>query len=36
MGDASVQFLADSVDVGICHALHSRNGGETVSAVFAE
>ncbi|HUE16201.1 MAG TPA: DUF1559 domain-containing protein, partial [Planctomycetaceae bacterium] len=36
MGDVSVQFLADSVDVGICHALHSRNGGETVSAVFAE
>jgi prepilin-type N-terminal cleavage/methylation domain-containing protein len=36
MGDASVQFLADALDVGICHALHSRNGGETVSAVFAE
>jgi prepilin-type processing-associated H-X9-DG protein len=30
MGDGAVRFLGDSVDVSICRALHSRNGGEVV------
>lgn len=29
-GDGSVRFLADSIDVGLHRALHSRDGGETV------
>jgi prepilin-type N-terminal cleavage/methylation domain-containing protein len=35
MGDGSVQFLADSMDVTICQQLHSRNGGEPTTGVFA-
>ncbi len=35
MGDGSVQFLADSMDVTICQELHSRNGGEITTGVFA-
>ncbi len=30
MGDGAVRFLAQSLDQNICHAIHSRNGGETV------
>ncbi|HXY33725.1 MAG TPA: DUF1559 domain-containing protein [Planctomycetaceae bacterium] len=36
MGDGSVQFMADALDVSICHALHSRNGGEMTTGAFAE
>jgi prepilin-type N-terminal cleavage/methylation domain-containing protein len=36
LGDASVQFMGDSLDPSVCRALHSRNGGETVGAAFAE
>lgn len=35
MGDGSVQFLADSMDVNVCHELHTRNGGEMTTGVFA-
>ena len=30
MGDGSVRFLGESLDVGVNHALHSRNGDELV------
>ncbi|MCA9074728.1 MAG: DUF1559 domain-containing protein [Planctomycetaceae bacterium] len=30
MGDGSVHFLGDSMDVSVSHALHSKNGGEVV------
>jgi len=31
-GDGSVRMLSDSLDAGVCRALHSINGGENVSA----
>jgi len=31
LGDGAVRFLSNNTDVGLCRALHSRNGGETVS-----
>ncbi len=36
LGDGSVQFMADAIDVSICHALHTRNGGEMITGAFAE
>src|SRR5439155_332179 len=30
-GDGAVRFLTNNTDVLICRALHSRDGGETVS-----
>ena len=30
MGDGSVRFLGESLDVDVSHALHSRNGDEIV------
>jgi prepilin-type N-terminal cleavage/methylation domain-containing protein len=35
LGDGSVQFMASSMDVTICQELHSRNGGEMTTGVFA-
>ena len=31
LGDASVRLLSDGVDAAVCRALHSVNGGESVS-----
>ncbi len=31
-GDGSVRMLSDRLDAGVCRALHSINGGESVSA----
>jgi prepilin-type N-terminal cleavage/methylation domain-containing protein len=30
LGDGSVRFLSNSIDAGVQHGLHSRNGGEVI------
>ncbi len=30
LGDGAVRFVSENIDLMLCRALHSRNGGETL------